>query len=252
MVFSGRSIEKGKALEEEPGDRVAFFSADATNSSETEALMKFAVDRFRRLDCVVNNAGAVGEGGPIAGTSVEGFNKSLALLVGGTFLGIKYAVPFMKAGGTIINIASVASLVGGYGSHAYTTAKFGVVGLTKSVALELAERGIRVNAICVGGVATAIFAPIGGEITEELNERTPEIVEPWLAEMLPLGRSGFPADIANAALWLASSESSFVTGEALTVGGGLTAGRRWSQTLQRYDQLKERFRSALSQTTVRW
>src|ERR1700735_1549073 len=112
VVFSGRSIEKGKALEEELGERVAFFSADATNLSETEALMKFAVDRFRRLDCVVNNAGAVGEGGLIARTSVEGFNKSLALLVGGTFLGVKYAVPFMKAGGTIINISSVASLVG--------------------------------------------------------------------------------------------------------------------------------------------
>jgi NAD(P)-dependent dehydrogenase (short-subunit alcohol dehydrogenase family) len=250
VVFSGRSSEKGKALEEELNSNVAFYRADAASAPETEALMKFTVERFGRLDCVVNNAGVGGEGGPIAGTSVEGFNKSLALLVGGTFLGIKYAVPFMKAGGTIINIASVASLVGGYGSHAYTTAKFGVVGLTKSVALELAERGIRVNAICVGGVATAIFAPIGGEITEELNERTPEIVEPWLAEILPLGRSGFPADIANAALWLASSESSFVTGEALTVDGGLTAGRRWSQTLQRYDQLKERFRSALGQPAV--
>jgi NAD(P)-dependent dehydrogenase (short-subunit alcohol dehydrogenase family) len=172
------------------------------------------------------------------------------LLLGGTFLGIKYAVSIMQAGGTIINIASVASLVGGYGSHAYTAAKFGVVGLTKSVALELAERGIRVHAICVGGIATAIFAPMAGEMSAELTERTPEIVEPWLAEILPLGRSGFPVDIANAALWLASSESSFVTGEAITVDGGLTAGRRWSETLQRYDQLRERFRSALGQTTV--
>jgi NAD(P)-dependent dehydrogenase (short-subunit alcohol dehydrogenase family) len=249
-VLSGRSSDKGKALEEELSPNVAFYRADAASASDTEALMRFTAERFGRLDCVVNNAGVGGEGGPIAGTSVEGFNKSLALLVGGAFLGIKYGVPFMKAGGTIINIASVASLVGGYGSHAYTTAKFGVVGLTKSVALELAERGIRVNAICVGGVATAIFAPIGGEITDELNERTPEIVEPWLAEILPLGRSGFPVDIANAALWLASSESSFVTGEALTVDGGLTAGRRWSHTLQRYDQLRERFRSALDQTSV--
>jgi|SRR5580704_3887665 NAD(P)-dependent dehydrogenase (short-subunit alcohol dehydrogenase family) len=94
------------------------------------------------------------------------------------------------------------------------------------------------------------FAPVAGEMSAELTERTPNIVEPWLAEILPLGRSGFPPDIAYAALWLASSESSFVTGDALTVDGGLTAGRRWSQTLQRYDQLRERFRSALNQTSV--
>jgi NAD(P)-dependent dehydrogenase (short-subunit alcohol dehydrogenase family) len=250
VVFSGRSSEKGKALEEELSPNVVFYQADAASASDTEALMKFTVERFGRLDCVVNNAGVGGEGGPIAGTSVEGFNKSIGLLLGGTFLGIKYAVPLMQTGGTIINIASVASLLGGYGSHAYTAAKFGVVGLTKSVALELAERGIRVNAICVGGIATAIFAPMAGEMSAELTERTPDIVEPWLAEILPLGRSGFPADIANAALWLASSESSFVTGEALTVDGGLTAGRRWSQTLQRYDQLRERFRSALRQTAI--
>ena len=245
VILSDLLTEKGKTLEKELGERVAFFRADVTSPSDAEALMKFAVDRFRRLDCVVNNAGAIGEGGPIAGTSVEGFNKSVNLLLGGTFLGIKYAVPLMQSGGTIINIASVAGLTGGYGPHAYTAAKFGVIGLTKSVALELAERGIRVNAICPGGIATAIFAPMAGEMSAELTERTPDIVEPWLAEVLPLGRSGFPADIANAALWLASSESSFVTGEALTVDGGLTAGRRWSQTLQRYDQLRERFRSAL-------
>jgi NAD(P)-dependent dehydrogenase (short-subunit alcohol dehydrogenase family) len=250
VVFSSRSQEKGKALEKKLSPNAAFYQADAASASDTEALMKFTVERFGRLDCVVNNAGVGGEGGPIAGTSVEGFNKSIGLLLGGTFLGIKYAVPLMQTGGTIINIASVASLLGGYGSHAYTAAKFGVVGLTKSVALELAERGIRVNAICVGGIATAIFAPMAGEMSAELTERTPDIVEPWLAEILPLGRSGFPADIANAALWLASSESSFVTGEALTVDGGLTAGRRWSQTLQRYDQLRERFRSALGQPAV--
>jgi NAD(P)-dependent dehydrogenase (short-subunit alcohol dehydrogenase family) len=142
-------------------------------------------------------------------------------------------------------------LVGGYGPHAYTAAKFGVVGLTKSVALELAERKIRVNAICVGAVATAIFAPAAaaGEITPEILERTPDIMEPWLAEIVPLGRSGFPIDVANAALSLTSSESSFVTGEALTVDGGILAGRSWSQMLSWYDQLRERFRSAFGQTT---
>ena len=90
--------------------------------------------RFGKLNCVVNNAGASGEGGPIAGTSFEGFDRSIALLLRGPFLGIKYAVPHME-NGTIINIASVAGVAGGYGPHAYTAAKFGVFGLTKSVAL---------------------------------------------------------------------------------------------------------------------
>jgi NAD(P)-dependent dehydrogenase (short-subunit alcohol dehydrogenase family) len=99
VVFSGRSSDKGKALEEELRPNVAFYRADAASASDTEALMKFAVERFGRLDCVVNNAGVGGEGGPIAGTSVDGFNKSIALLLGGTFLGIKYAVPLMQTGG---------------------------------------------------------------------------------------------------------------------------------------------------------
>jgi len=152
--------------------------------------------------------------------------------------------------GTIINIASVAGVAGGYGPHAYTAAKFGVVGLTKSVALELAERGIRVNVICPGGTATFIWAPVFPELPADLVEQIPEIVKPWLGEDKPLGRAGLPVDIANAALWLASNESSWVTGQALVVDGGLTAGRAWSQSLHRIDQLREHVRSALGQITV--
>jgi NAD(P)-dependent dehydrogenase (short-subunit alcohol dehydrogenase family) len=96
VVFSGRSSEKGKALEEELKPNVAFYPADAASASETEALMTFAVEKFGKLDCLVNNAGVGGEGGPIAGTSIEGFNKSISLLLGGTFLGIKYAVHSCK------------------------------------------------------------------------------------------------------------------------------------------------------------
>jgi NAD(P)-dependent dehydrogenase (short-subunit alcohol dehydrogenase family) len=98
------------------------------------------------------------KGGPIAQTSVEDFDRSIALLLRGPFLGIKYAVPRMQSGATIINIASVNGLVAGFATHAYTAAKFGVVGLTKSVTLELAERGIRVKAICPGGTATWTLA----------------------------------------------------------------------------------------------
>jgi NAD(P)-dependent dehydrogenase (short-subunit alcohol dehydrogenase family) len=250
VVFSDLLNEKGKALQAELGKNVAFYRADATSASETEALMKLAVERFGRLDCVVNNAGASGEGGPIAETSVKGFDRSIGLLLRGTFLGIKYGVPHLQTGGTIINIASVAGLAGGWAPHAYCAAKFGVVGLTKSVALELAERRIRVNAICPGGIATAIYASVAGEVSPELIERTPEIVEPFLAEGAPLGRSGFPSDIASAALWLASSESSFVTGHALVVDGGLALGPPWSQMLHRREQLQERFKSATGQTAV--
>jgi NAD(P)-dependent dehydrogenase (short-subunit alcohol dehydrogenase family) len=249
VVYSDLLNQKGKALEEELGKNAAFYPADATSPSDTEALMNFAVERFGRLDCVVNNAGAGGEGGPIAGTSVEGFDRSIALLLRGPFLGIKYAVPHMQSG-TIINIASVGGLVGGYGPHAYTAAKFGVVGLTKSVALELAERGIRVNAICPGGTATWIWAPVFPELPADLIEQIPEIVKPWVGADKPLGRAGLPTDIANAALWLASDESSWVTGQALVVDGGLTAGRAWSQSLRRIDQLKEQFQSAIHQATV--
>jgi len=242
--------EEGKGFEEELGKNVAFYQADTASASDTEALMNFAVERFGRLDCLVNNAGAGGESGPIAQTSVEGFDQSIALLLRGPFLGIKYAVPRMQSGGTIINIASVSGMAAGFAPHAYTAAKFGVIGLTKSVALELAERGIRVNAICPGGTATWIWAPVYPEMPAELVDRTPEIVEPWLAAGAPIGRAGLPADIANAALWLASAESSFVTGHALVVDGGFTAGMRWSQSLERLENLKEHFRAAFSQATV--
>ena len=249
VVFSDLLDEKGKSLEMELGKNVAFYQADATSPSDTEALMNFAVEHFGRLDCVVNNAGTGGVRGPVAEISVEGFDRSIALLLRGPFLGIKYAVPHMQ-NGTIINIASISGITAGYSPHVYTAAKFGVVGLTKSVALELAERGIRVNAICPGKMATYIWAKVYPDMPEALVERVPEITEPWLADGVPLCRAGVPTDIANAALWLASSESSFVTGQAIVVDGGLTSGRPWSQMLHAFDQLRERFKSAVEQTTV--
>ena len=104
VVFSDLLADKGQALEGELGQHTAFYRADAASPSDCEALMNFAVERFGGLDCVVNNAGAGAEGGPIAGISVEGFDRAIALLLRGPFLGIKYAVPHMKSG-TIINIA---------------------------------------------------------------------------------------------------------------------------------------------------
>jgi NAD(P)-dependent dehydrogenase (short-subunit alcohol dehydrogenase family) len=250
VVFSDLLDDEGKHLEKELGENAAFCRADSMSPPDIESMMNFTVGHFGKLDCVVNNAGAGSEGGPIDKISVEGFDRAIALLLRGPFLGIKYAVPHMQNGGTIISIASVAGLAGGWSSHPYTAAKFGVIGLTKSAALELAERRIRVNAICPGGTATFIWAPVFPELPADLVDQVPEIVEPWLAERSPLGRSGLPVDIANAALWLASSESSFVTGHALVVDGGLSTGRRWSQMNEAYESLRGRFRSAMAQTTA--
>jgi NAD(P)-dependent dehydrogenase (short-subunit alcohol dehydrogenase family) len=113
----------------------------------------------------------------------------------GPFLEMKHAVPHMERG-TIKNIASICGIRAAYCPHAYSAAKFGVIGLTKSVALDLAERGIRVNAVCPVGIGTEIWSP--PQMPVELSQRTPEIVEPWLAGKNPMGRSGFPSDIANA------------------------------------------------------
>jgi NAD(P)-dependent dehydrogenase (short-subunit alcohol dehydrogenase family) len=173
-----------------------------------------------------NNAGFGGALGPIEETTVEEFDITFDVLVKGVFLGIKHAAPIMKrqGSGSIINTASVAGLQAGWSPHLYSVAKAAVIHLTRSVALELGSSGIRVNSICPGIIATPLAAGRPGVGQPELDK-----MKKALGRTQVLGRIGDPIDIAQAALWLASDESSFVTGHAHVVDGGAHAGRPWAK-----------------------
>ena len=231
--------EKGAKLAEDLGASAAYRHADVSRESDVKALVDDAVKRFGRLDCMFNNAGLAGVGGPIEATPAEGFDATMGVLLRGVFLGMKHAAPVMKQqkSGSIISTASVAGLRTGMASHTYSAAKAAVIHLTRSVAMELGESGVRVNCICPGGIATPIFGKAFG-LDDEGADRVARMMRMPLAQMQPIRRAGLPDDIANAALWLASDDSSFVNGHALVVDGGLTGGRMWSEVEERRAALR--------------
>ena len=225
VVVADIQEDKGQALARELGASASFASVDVCIESEVKDMIDAAVSRFGRLDCLFNNAGFAGVGGEIDATDMgEPFERTVGGLLTGVVSGIKHAAPVMKAGGggSIISTASVAGLRGGYGPHIYSALKSAVINLTRSAALELGPFNIRVNAICPGGIATPIFA--GHLAREGGNVDYAQTVKPLLAMAQPIPRAGEPEDIAAAATFLASEDASFITGHALVVDGGLTAG----------------------------
>ncbi|MBI2761507.1 MAG: glucose 1-dehydrogenase [Chloroflexi bacterium] len=198
------------------GGKATFRRVDVSRSAEVEAMIGAAAEEFGALDVLFNNAGIEGESARVADSSEENFDRVIAVNLKGVFLGMKYGLPVMagQGRGSVINTASVAGLVGWYGANAYSAAKGGVVTLTKTAALEYARYGVRVNCICPGVIRTAMVERITGG-TDEAMER--------LRRMQPFPRLGSAEDIARMALFLASDESEFVTGAAMTVDGGLTA-----------------------------
>jgi NAD(P)-dependent dehydrogenase (short-subunit alcohol dehydrogenase family) len=229
----------GRALAADLGARAIYVHADVSREADVETAVRETVARFGRLDCLFNNAGAAGVSGGIEEIGVDGFDATVALLVRSVFLGMKHAAPVMKrqGAGSIISTASVAGLRTGFGPHVYSAAKAAVIHLTRSVAMELGEHGVRVNCICPGAIATPIFGKTFGLSAERAEETIP-LMKGILEMVQPIRRSGVPDDIARAALWLASDESTFVNGEALVVDGGLTGGRLWSEVQQRADMLR--------------
>lgn len=229
VVIADIQDSKGNTLADGVGSGAVYQHTDVSQEGEVQRAVDRAVDEYGRLDCMFNNAGFGGTVGPIEDTPIDEYDATMDVLLRGVFLGIKYAAPIMKkqGSGSIISTASVAGLLAGYGPHTYSAAKAAVIHLTRSVSMELGESGVRVNCICPGAIATPIFKGLlGGVDVDEVQ--VVEAVKPMLAQLVPLKRSGLPVDIAKAALWLASDDSSFVNGQALVVDGGLVGGRLWS------------------------
>lgn len=230
--------QKGECLAKELGENATYLHTDVSRESDVKAVVDHAVERFGRLDCMFNNAGFARSHGGIEQISVEDWDSHMAVLLRGVFLGMKHAAPVMKrqASGSIISTASVAGIQTGYAGHVYSAAKAGVIHLTRCVAMELGEAGVRVNCICPGGIATPIFGRALG-LDSDAADRTVDAVKAALASHQPIQRAGLPEDIAAAALWLASDNSSFVNGHALVVDGGLTGGRSFSEAKASFSRL---------------
>lgn len=229
--------DRGRALCAELGDATAYQRADVGVEADVEAAVAAAVARFGRLDIMFNNAGILGAIGPIAEIEGSAWQRTIDVLLSSVFYGIKHAARVMipQGSGVILNTASTAGVRAGLGPHVYTAAKHGVVGLTQSVATELAPHGVRANVIAPGGTVSAL--------TSKLVTGDPDATE-QAAKLIgsrgPLGRPGLPVDIANAALYLASDEASYVTGHVLVVdAAGEVIGDRNHRFVEMGAQLEQ-------------
>ncbi|MGH9085184.1 MAG: glucose 1-dehydrogenase [Acidimicrobiales bacterium] len=198
------------------GGRALFVETDVADDAQVAALVARTVTELGGLDIAFNNAGIEGTPAITHECTVENWQRTLAVNLTGVWSCMRHEIPAMleRGGGSIINCSSVAGLVGFASIPAYTAAKHGVVGLTRCAALEYAEQGIRVNAVCPGVIDTAMV--------ERFTGHEPEAEAALLASE-PMGRLGHPEEIADAVVWLASSSSSFVTGQAIAVDGGFVA-----------------------------
>ncbi|MBN9388000.1 MAG: glucose 1-dehydrogenase [Chloroflexi bacterium] len=212
--------EKTVSLVKEAGGEAFAFQLEVTDAAQVAAAIQAAFDRYGRLDVLFNNAGTGERVVSVMDLAEDEWDRVMAVNVKGVFLGIKYgAAAMLKAGikGSIINTASVAGLVGFAGHAVYSASKAGCLHLTKVAALELSKSNIRVNAIAPAFTATAMVDELAAA------SHNPERAMQKLAQSIPMGRLGTPEEIANAALFLASDESSFMTGAVMTLDGGLTA-----------------------------
>jgi NAD(P)-dependent dehydrogenase (short-subunit alcohol dehydrogenase family) len=208
-------VEKTVALIKESGGRAIAVAADVSLEADCRGMVERAVAAHGKLNIAFNNAGVGASGFAVADEEEIAFSRLIDVNLKGVFLSMKYEIPAMLAagGGAIVNTASVAGLVGERGIGAYAASKHGVVGLTRTAALDYIGRGIRINAVCPGATRTRILADWFQD---------PK-VEQFILSRHPIGRIAEPEEIGRAVLFLASDDASFVVGQALAVDGGLTA-----------------------------
>jgi NAD(P)-dependent dehydrogenase (short-subunit alcohol dehydrogenase family) len=241
VVAAGRRAAEGEALAARLGPASIFRRTDVTDEGQMKALIAAAVAKFGRIDCLFNNAGGPAQTGGIEGLDAARFDAAMATLVRSVMLGMKHASPHMRrqGSGSIINNGSIAGRLAGFStSIVYGAAKAAVIHLTKCVAMELGEVGIRVNSISPGAIATGIFGKALG-LSVDAAEKTPAVIREAFKTAQPIQRAGVPDDIAYAAVYLASDESSFVNGADLVVDGGMTGGRNWSVQQQGYVAMRK-------------
>ncbi|SMO45404.1 SDR family oxidoreductase [Fodinibius sediminis] len=207
---ANETLEQIKKL----GEKGMALQVDISNEEQVRDMIEQTISRFGQLDFACNNAGIEGEQALTPDCSVENWNRVIDINLRGTWFCMKYEIPKMiQYGGAIVNISSIAGLIGFPGIPAYTSSKHGINGLTKTAALEYAGKGIRVNAICPGAIHTPMIDRFAGENTEDRQQ---------LIAQHPMGRLGRAGEVAEAAVWLCSEKASFITGQTLAVDGGFT------------------------------
>jgi len=219
VVVAGRRQAEGEEtisqIQASGGDGF-FVATDVSKEADVQALIEKTMARYGQLDIAFNNAGVDQETTPLPEQTEASYDRIMDINVKGVWLSLKHEIPAMlkNGGGAIVNTTSGLGLVGAVGVPIYVASKHAVEGLTKSVALEYAKQGIRVNAVSPGLIQTEMF-----DRTVQTNT---ELME-YFKTTLPMGRIGTPQEVVNAVLWLCSDASSFVTGQSLTVDGGYTA-----------------------------